>query len=391
MRLLFLHNRSHLHPTAGGGQRITHEIARQAADDGHDVFLPLLGGHDAIVPMLGGREADVEAPYTVVPVPERHSLLLDAARVARTVGRIVRDADIEAIHTSAPEAGLVPSVLPTWIGHVATTQHPDPPVLPELRWTTSPLSTARDLRRYRSFFLEARHLRAAHQVCVPSTWSREMVKDRGYVDRARPVEVVPNGVGPLWFEAKRADRPPEFDLLLVGRLDHQKGVDTLIRALGSPGLDRVTACVVGGGRAEPAYRKLAGELGIGDRLLLAGVRSHEEVRNLMARSSVFVLPTRSESFGMAILEAMAAGMPVVTTGVGGVPDFAVSGHNALLVPPDDPSALGAAIVRLLANPVLQNRLGAAAKRDAERYRWTTISREYVGLMERAAREARGTA
>lgn len=210
-----------------------------------------------------------------------------------------------------------------------------------------------------------------------------MIRDRGYVAGTRPVTVIPNGVSDLWFAAPGTPDAAASDLVLVGRLDHQKGIDTLVDALALPALAGVTASVVGGGPDEAALRRRADAAGVGGRIRFAGVLDHRGVRDLVAAGRIFVLPTRSESFGMAILEAMAAGRPVVTTPVGGVPDFAQDGVNALIVRPDDPSALAAAVRRLLDDGELAGRLAVAARTTADDYRWPAITTRYVALMDRA--------
>ena len=372
MRLLFVHNLPFWDPRAGGGQRINHELAVQAALRGHDVTVLHLDAAGASAPAP-------ELPYRVIEVSEAPRLLTNALRVAR---RVRRNAGIDVVYASAAEGGLIPSLLPAETGLLATTQHPDPPPLPAVR-KRSPLRTLSALRRHQQGLLEANLLRHAHAVTVPSEWSRRTIRERGYVAPDHPVAVLPNGVGAIWF-----DPPPEppsvrSDLLLVGRMDRQKGVDVLLRAMARSELTGVTECLVGAGPSLGEFRAEGEGLGLAGRLEFLGHRSHEQVRSDMAGASAFVLPSRAESFGMAVLEAMAAGLPVVTTPAGGIAEFARDGVNALVVPVDDPAALARAIRTVLDNPELARRLSTEGRRTAERFRWNLIGELLEGQLNLA--------
>src|SRR6185295_18528307 len=107
----------------------------------------------------------------------------------------------------------------------------------------------------------------------------------------------------------------------------------------------------------------AERLGVADRVQLLGDRS--DVPDVLAALDVFVLPSRTEGMSNALLEAMAAGLPVVATAVGGNPEVVAPDGSGLLVPPDDPEAMAAAVARLLAAPAEAARLGAAARRRVE--------------------------
>ena len=361
MRLLFVHNLPFWDARAGGGQRINHELARQAALQGHDVTVLHLESSAVRTPAT--------VPYRVLGVPESPRLLINALRVARSVRSHARGVDV--VYASAAEGGLIPNVLPAGVGLLATTQHPDPAPIPGADWAR-PLRTLRELRRHQQALLEANLLRHAHVVTVPSEWSRRAIRERGYLPPDRPVSILPNGVGELWFEPPGAAPSARFDLLLVGRMDPQKGVDALLRALARPELAGVRARIVGTGGALEELRTEAGRLGLSGHVEFVGHRSHEDVRIDMAGARAFVLPSRAESFGMAILEAMAAGLPVVTTSAGGIVEFARHGENALVVPVDDAAALAAAIRSVLDDAALARRLGEGGRRTAERYRWATI-------------------
>ncbi|RJR42404.1 MAG: glycosyltransferase family 1 protein [Deltaproteobacteria bacterium] len=156
--------------------------------------------------------------------------------------------------------------------------------------------------------------------------------------------------------------PPEEPVVgLVARLDHRaKGHPELIRAMALL-KNRLTfhAMMVGGGRRQEEMRDLAGSLGLGDRVHFLGNR--RDVPELLGAMDIFVLPSHSEGVSLAVLEAMAAGLPVIVSAVGGLPEIVKHEENGLLIPPKDAEALAGSLARLLENPDLARRLGEKAR------------------------------
>jgi len=148
----------------------------------------------------------------------------------------------------------------------------------------------------------------------------------------------------------------------VARLDHWgKGHGEFFTALANL-KDRypVVALIIGGGRREAEMRRKAAELGLSGRVHFLGQR--EDVPDLLAALDIFVLPSHREGVSLALLEAMAVGLPVIVTAVGGLPEVVTHGENGLLIPLKDPEALTEALARLLADPELARRLGDQARR-----------------------------
>jgi glycosyltransferase involved in cell wall biosynthesis len=179
--------------------------------------------------------------------------------------------------------------------------------------------------------------------------------------RADRTVVIHNGVAP--GRRRRPRTPgPQATVVSVGRLRAPKDFLTLVRAAATlePGSFRLR--IAGDG---PDHERLVEEI---DRLGLAAavdlLGTQPDVDALLEAADVFVLSSTSEGLPMSVLEAMAAGLPVVASAVGGVPEL-VDGETGALVPPADPGALAAALARLGAEPRLRARLGAAGRRRAE--------------------------
>lgn len=160
--------------------------------------------------------------------------------------------------------------------------------------------------------------------------------------------------------------PPDgFILGWVGRLSREKGPDVFVRALALPAAGQIQAVIIGDGRMREELAAEAAALGVASRLRWLGLVPG--AGRLMAAFDGYVLSSRTEGTPMALFEAMAAGVPVVATAVGGVPDV-LQGGIALQVPSDDPSALAGGIARLIADPsAARARSALASRRLTEAY------------------------
>ena len=186
---------------------------------------------------------------------------------------------------------------------------------------------------------------------------------------ASKIEVVHNAVEPGRFASPappglrehltgERDRPV---VLTCARLHEQKGHRTLLRA--ATEVPEAVFALAGEGSERTALESLAGELGVSDRILFLGART--DIPDLLAACDAFALPSLYEGSSLAILEAMAAGRPVVASAIGGTDELIDDGQTGLLVPPKDPEALAAALRRLLADQTLRTSLAGRAREVVE--------------------------
>lgn len=171
--------------------------------------------------------------------------------------------------------------------------------------------------------------------------------------------VIHNGVDAERFDRER--KPVPGRLLLVGRLSHAKRPDVALQVLRVVRDQHPTAelHIVGGGPEEDRVRGLVDELGLQHAVRLLGRR--DEVATVLAEADCLVLTSDWEGCPIAVLEAMAAGVPIVSTDVGGVPELVVDGETGLLAPARDVAALSACVARILDDPGLGARLGEAGR------------------------------
>jgi len=246
--------------------------------------------------------------------------------------------------------------------------------LPYALWVES---TARDERRHRLEWLKRRLLASARGVVVPGTAAREYVLGLG-ADPAR-VAVAPNAFDRSAFDdaVERARKPHPPTVLTVARLSPEKDVATLLRAV--EGLD-AELVVVGDGPEERALRAAASA-----NVRFVGRAARDELPHWYANADVFALTSRSETWGMALSEAAAAGLPLVATeAVGGAWDLIEEGRNGYRVPVGDAAALREALDRMLADEEWRERAGRRARELAEQAtpeRWAeTVERLFSEIL-----------
>lgn len=181
-------------------------------------------------------------------------------------------------------------------------------------------------------------------------------------------------------EDARASLPLPLDgklVVAVGNLYPVKDHATLLRAIAGRD-EHLRVAIAGRGEQEEELRELAHQLHIEDRVHLLGLR--DDVSRVLAAADCFVQCSRSEGLPLAVLEAMAAGLPIVATRVGGLAEALGPGPAGILVPPGDPDALGEAVGQLAASDERAKRLGAAAyMRVREVFSVETMCQRYRGL------------
>jgi glycosyltransferase involved in cell wall biosynthesis len=211
--------------------------------------------------------------------------------------------------------------------------------------------------------------RFASKVVANSSAAQAMLRSEGLAPTS--IAVIPNGVHVDSFPPRRAERPRGGPptVITVANLRPEKNHETLIAAAAvlAPRFPGLRLRIVGTGPRREALQALVASRGLHHHVEFLGHR--EDVPALLADADVFVLPSRSEAFPNSAIEAMAAGLPVVATAVGGLRELIDDGRTGLLVPrPDDAGALAGAVERVLADDALAARLGAAARAEArERY------------------------
>jgi len=187
--------------------------------------------------------------------------------------------------------------------------------------------------------------------------------------RADRVTVIPNGVTPLDTvlvnrpEARKNLGLAEADIFLlsIGRLTYQKGQEYFVQAMSKVVniFPNAKAGICGDGPLRPQLEAQILRLGLSDSVKLLG--SWDDISPILASADIFVLPSRWEGLSRALMEAMAAGIPVIATQVDGIKNLVTDGVNGLLIPAEDSEKLENSILQLIENPEMMKRLAAAAQ------------------------------
>lgn len=291
---------------------------------------------------------------TLHPIsPARGPSPADVVTLARLV-RLARRADVVHLHSSkAGFVGRLAALLGGQRRRCLFTPH---------CWSFW-MASGFEERLYTSL----EHL-AAHwcrTIVAVSNEERTAALERG-VGTATQLVVIPNGIALDRFGAEPSPVPGR--VVMVGRLAPQKRPDLLVRAFARLRHEFPDARlqIAGDGPSAADVAALVAELGLGDVVELLGART--DVPEILSRAACVALPSAYESAPYALLEAMAAGAPVVATAVGGMPETIDDGRTGLLVPPGDVDSLTTAIRRLLSDPSMAAALGAAARE--------TVARDY---------------
>ncbi len=229
------------------------------------------------------------------------------------------------------------------------------------------------------------NLSRADALCATSeSLARETAR---YAPPGATIHLTPFGVDTDVFQPRPgASRARGAVIGTARNLQRTYGLDVLLDAfarLPAQAMDGpLTLWIAGRGAEEAALRRQATDRGIAARVQFLGSLPHDQMPAFLWGLDLFANPSRAESFGVAALEAAASGLPVVASSVGVLPEVVVEGETGLLVPPEDPAALAAALSSLLHDPERRRTMGRAARaRAVARYDWQSCARAMERLYE----------
>ncbi len=222
-----------------------------------------------------------------------------------------------------------------------------------------------------------RTLRRAAALIVPSGFLKDVFERHGM-----SAGIVPNIIDLERFHAAQAtDLPTPRHLVVARNLEPIYDIPTALRAfaLVRNALPDVRLTVAGSGPERSDLEVLSRDLGIERNVDFCGTRDRDEMAALYRSATVVLNPSRVDNMPNSVLEAMASGVPVVSTNVGGVPFILRDDVTGLMVPAGNPQAMADAVLRLLDNPEVASRIAAAATRDVQQYAWTHVRQRWADV------------
>ncbi len=223
--------------------------------------------------------------------------------------------------------------------------------------------------------------RRAGKIITFSQFSRNLVLaglGQCWQDR---VVVIPGGIDPSWFEVERmpSEKP---ELLFWGRMEDEKGIPELLEAMKIvvKKIPDVKLILVGEGNRLEEYKQRVRKLGLVPRMIVPGWQSMEAIQKLTATASAAVFPSRIESFGLSVAEALGAGVPVIASNAGALPEIVEDGVTGTLVSPRDPEALADAICTVLENAEKFRRMADRGRESVrQNFSWDSTAEQLIGL------------
>lgn len=367
----------------GGVPPIVQQLMANLPRERYELFLYCLKRHADDDAGRRARIREFEEAGFPVRFPE------PGEKPVQVIGRVCEwiDADaIDVLHTH--------SYRPNLLGRMAA--------------ATSGRVSLRTVAHYHNFYddkwaeegtlaLDRRLSRGSDRLVACSAAVRDHMAERLLVP-ADAIEVVLNGVDLARYAAPREPGPLRAALELpagarvvasVGRVSRQKASDDVVRAarVVCDALPDVVFVLAGADDDPfaPAVRRMVTELGLEGRVRFTGHLS--DVAPVYALADVVVMPSRWEGFGLVLVEAMAAGAPLVTTAVGPIPEVVGEGP-ALMIPPDAPGDLARAILAVLGDPALARTLSARGRERARAFSWARAGARLDAIYARLAAEAR---
>jgi glycosyltransferase involved in cell wall biosynthesis len=351
--------------TLGGGERAALKLATQLPEYGYRASILTFYVHPE-----NAAVRSANCPVYVLPLNRTYDL--EACRAAFELRDFLKEQRVQIVQTFFESSDI-------WAGLVTKALSKA-----KLIWSRRDMGILRGTKHRIAYRLMARLPDAVFAV------SGQVRNHCIEVDGIMPgrVQTIYNGINLSdWdFIAKPPNSSATIRVIAVGNIRHVKGHDLFIRAAASiaPAFPNVLFSVVGE-VLEPEYfvelEKLVFDLQLSDRFQFVG--GITDLRQHLSAADIFVLPSRSEGFSNAIVEAMATALPVVATDVGGNAEAVSDGVSGFIVPPDDVGQLAAAIARLLSNPAQAKAMGLAGRRlAAEKFTTQAMMKQIVSVYSR---------
>ncbi len=239
----------------------------------------------------------------------------------------------------------------------------------------------------RSFKRVRPTMNRARLIVVPSDYLKKIFADFGF-----GAQVIPNIINTDRFRPAANHKTPSDQmrhLIITRNLETIYGLSTAIEALSllKNRIPEIKLSIAGTGPQKKELQHLVKQLGLENNVFFKGKLRPDEVASLCRHAGIMLNPTTVDNMPNSLLEAMASGLPVVTTNVGGIPYFAEHERTALLVPANDPQAMANEVTRLLETPSLYRKLVVNGLEEVKQYTWPSIKKQWLGVYRQLQKQS----
>lgn len=383
LKICFTTNSSPWTKFHGGGQIFVHNLAQHLVQRGHEVSVIYTGPFSVKERATPSCTYNLEwAPYIGYPYTGKVRQF-NAFTVYHKLRSLFPTHKFHIINSVGSEAFLLPNLCKTHRCPLfISIEHPNlSSIRPKVSYRR-PLQTLIQIARWRELFLIRHACRRAAGIFTPSNFTKSETRKYFGIE-FEDIKVVKHGLADIMLDFTDSRRPDaaKGPLLFFGRFEHQKGVDLLIKAYAILLSEKVIGSrklvLVGSGPDEKKYRKLIALLGINTRVEILGWKSQREIKSLLDKAGLCVLPSRSESFGLTIAEVLSQGIPLVTTDAGSLPEVVDRGKAGWMANADNLKSLVLTIKEALENyseSISKAHYGLKHARDA--FSWANAARAY---------------
>ena len=357
----------------GGGQIAVHYLATSLAKNNCKVWVIYTGKANQQIPSLLNYNAVFARHFNI------KTFNLNMFSVAYQVLKLNKKVHIDIIHGNGEEAFFHPLIKKLTGSKFVLTSHS--PFIPRSGIVKALRNPIQMLKRLNFYLLRAAVIKSECLIAY-SSFSKRLLKNGAGNKYTSAIYTISPGVDPSWFNVVNKKKENFSDLLYFGRIEHEKGIDLLIKAFAgllkeSPLL---TLHVIGEGNYLRLSKILCRELEIENHIIFYGWKEKNEIQKIMSNCDLCILPSRIESFGLTIAEAMAGGIPVVSTNAGAIPEIIQDGKTGILVPPDDIEALKKAIVFAFRNKdKIKKNVDAAREKIKKDFSWDSAAKKHIEI------------
>lgn len=357
----------------GGAQIAVHYFATHLVKNNCKVWVIYTGNAEEKIPSSLSYRVIFAKHFDV------KTLNLNIFSVAFQVYKLSKKVKLDIIHGNGEEAFFLPIIKKlTGSKFVLTSHSPFIPRTGIIRALRYPIQMLKRL----NFYLLRRTAINSDLLFTYSNFSKGLVKDSIGDKYNNNVKTISPGVDPTWFDVFVRKNEKYSNLLYFGRIEHEKGIDILMKAFAGllKEFSFLKLHLIGEGNYLGYCKHLCTDLRIENNIIFYGWKKKKEIQEIMANCDLCILPSRIESFGLTIVESMAGGIPLISTTSGAITEIVEDGRTGILIPSNDVRSLSKSIFFALKNIDKMRKMAKAAREKVKAsFSWDQAAKKHIDI------------